>query len=510
IDCPDSVQTVNDAGNCSAIVLNLSPVVDPVDSLASLEFFATGATSQTGNDASGLHFEVGTTTVTYVAVSHAGDTATCVFMVEVSDTESPVFTNCNGNDTVSTTNTLCGLLFSGNVLPVADDNCPGLVLTYLPAAGTTLTLGTTPISALATDSAGNQAICTYNITVLDDDAPVISGCPGNISVAAALGQCGANVNWIAPTATDNCQLLAFTPSQAPGSFFPAGNIPTPVEYVAVDNAGNVAKCMFTVTVSDQQPPVFVVCPTVPTVNASPGNCSAIVTWALPAVSDNCGVISLNGNQIPGSFDVGSTTATYTALDAAGNSATCNFTITVMDNQFPVFSGVPQDMTVLAEPGLCGATVNWNPPTANDNCGIVSVQGSETPGSFFDAGSEVEVEYTAVDENGNVTVVSFTIEVLDVIPPVFNCPEDVTISTDGSILNDPSGVIISLQPIDCENIQLSYQQPSVTDDCGISSVVQTEGLASGSIFTTGTVDITFLATDNNGNPNTCHFDIVVED
>ena len=53
--------------------------------------------------------------------------------------------------------------------------------------------------------------------------------------------------------------------------------------------------------------------------ADSGDCEAVVTWTAPTADDNCSA-TLSSTHNPGdSFNVGTTTVTYTATDAAGNS-----------------------------------------------------------------------------------------------------------------------------------------------------------------------------------------------
>src|SRR5207237_2840021 len=125
---------------------------------------------------------------------------------------------------------------------------------------------------------------------------------------------------------------------------------TTVSYTATDSAGNTATCSFNVTVLDNQAPVISGCPGNQTVMAAPGQCAATATWTSPVVSDNCGA-TLGSTHVPGAtFALGTTTVTYTAVDASSNSATCSFTVTVRDDQPPVLSGCPADITVSADPG----------------------------------------------------------------------------------------------------------------------------------------------------------------
>gem|GEM_PF-3392249 len=102
-------------------------------------------------------------------------------------------------------------------------------------------VGTTNVTWTGYDFSGNTNTCSMTVTVTDDEAPVIAGCPGDIT------SCGAVVNWTEPTASDNCGLLSFTSDYQPGSTFPPGT--TKVTYTAKDIHGNTSTCSFNVTVN---------------------------------------------------------------------------------------------------------------------------------------------------------------------------------------------------------------------------------------------------------------------
>src|SRR5213083_2793036 len=205
--------------------------------------------------------------------------------------------------------------------------------------------------------------------MLAGQPPIISGCPANIGpLAMDAGACGAVASWTAPTQTDNCPgaTIAQTVGPASGSLFPAG--PTTITYTATDAAGNTATCTFTVTVNaDAQPPIISGCPA----NIGPlamdaGACGAVANWTAPTQTDNCpgATIAQTGGPASGSlFPAGPTTITYTATDAAGNTATCTFTVTVnADAQPPIISGCPANIGPLAmDAGACGAVATWAAP-----------------------------------------------------------------------------------------------------------------------------------------------------
>src|SRR5260370_37607145 len=86
--------------------------------------------------------------------------------------------------------------------PTAKDNCdaaPTVTQTKGLPSGSLLPARTTTIEETAEDGPGNSSKCSFTVTVnLDAEAPVISGCPGNIGpVPMDTGKCGATVGWTA-------------------------------------------------------------------------------------------------------------------------------------------------------------------------------------------------------------------------------------------------------------------------------------------------------------------------
>ena len=120
------------------------------------------------------------------------------------------------------------------------------------------------------------------------------------------------------------------------------------------------------------------------------------------------------------FPVGETTNTFTATDAAGNTAQCTFKVTVTDNQAPVLV-VPTAQTFNTT-----ASIYTIPDViASDNCGIASVTysitgatarygtGTNASGSF-NAGTSI-INFTVTDVHGNVQTGSTTVNVNVVAP-----------------------------------------------------------------------------------------------
>lgn len=111
--------------------------------------------------------------------------------------------------------------------------------------------------------------------------------------------------------------------------------------------------------------------------------------------------------------------------------------------------------------------------------------TDNSGDFFPVGTTT-VTYTVTDGSGNIATCSFDITVTDTELPVLSCPTD----------------IATCDPV------VTFSAPTATDNCGVASVSQTAGLASGSTFPVGTTTITYEAVDINGNVNTCSFDVII--
>ncbi|HLP11508.1 MAG TPA: HYR domain-containing protein [Flavobacteriales bacterium] len=490
--CPASITVFNASGTCAQTVSWTTPTVSDV---------CPGSTIvQTSGPAPGSAFPIGVTSIAYTANNVSGLSSTCSFTVTVTDNELPVINNCPSTITVNTSAGLCSAVVTW-VAPTASDNCPGATITQtsgLPS-GSVFPKGTTNIVYTATDAAGNTTTCSFTVSVIDNQNPVIASCPAAIVTNTAAGLCSRVVTWTAPTVTDNCPgaTITQTAGSPSGSAFPKG-IST-ITYTATDAAGNTATCTFTITVNDNQNPVISGCPASITTNTSPGNCSANITWTAPTVSDNCPGATINqtaGLPSGSAFPKGISTITYTATDAAGNSSTCTFTVTVNDNELPVISSCPSPIAVNTTAGLCSAVVTWTLPTVSDNCaGATIIQTAGLPsGSAFPKGISTIV-YTATDAVGNTTTCTFTVTVSDAqLPAIVGCPSSITVNA---------------SPGSCTAV-VSWGPPSTTDNCPGATIVQTAGLPPGSAFPKGISTVTYTATDAVGNTNTCSFTITVVD
>lgn len=276
------------------------------------------------------------------------------------------------------------------------------------APGSTFPVGVTTNTYVATDVAGNTDTCSFNITVTDNEAPTWA-CISDTTVDQQIdGVCFAIVDWVPPVPSDNCAVDSVYSTHAPGDFFPVGV--TPVTYTAVDEAGNSSTCTFNVIVLDVEDPVITGCPADITASSDANSCGNTVSWTQPTASDNCTGVTLTATHIPGDyFPIGVTTVMYVATDSAGNTDTCTFDITVVDDVAPTIV-CPDDIVVCSD-DTSGAVVTYLAPTTADNCMVDTVQltaGLES-GMVFPIGTTT-VTYEVTDTAGNATTCSFDVTV----------------------------------------------------------------------------------------------------
>ena len=488
--CPGNITGSALASTCAATATWTAPTAS--------DDCAVSMTTSTHNP--GDSFSVGVTTVTYTATDSAGNQGFCSFTVTITDDEDPVISGCPANINLTVAAGTCAQVATWTA-PTATDNCPGssIVQTAGLTSGSSFPVGTSTVTYTATDAAGRTATCSFDVIVVDDEDPVISGCPANINLTVAAGTCAQVATWTAPTATDNCpgSSIVQTAGSTSGSSFPVGT--STVTYTATDAAGRTATCSFDVIVVDDEDPVISGCPANINLTVVAGTCAQVATWTAPTVADNCpgsSIVQTAGLTSGSSFPVGMSTVTYTATDAAGRTATCSFDVIVVDDEDPVISGCPANINLTVVAGTCAQVATWTAPTVADNCpgsSIVQTAGL-TSGSSFPVGMST-VTYTATDAGGRTATCSFDVIVVDDEDPV--------------ISGYPANINLTVAAGTCAQVG-TWTTPTVADNCPGSSIVQTAGLTSGSSFPVGTSTVTYTATDAAGRTATCSFDVIVVD
>ena len=489
VTCPPASVIAECSGSTTPVTLTVH-VADPNGDTITVEWSVDGTVEAHHDVPAGFDdsftysYASGSHTVHVTVTDSKGESAPpCpTTTVTIVDTTAPSIV-CPAPVTQSTDPGQCSAVVNYPA-PTATDTCSGVTVSCTPPPGSTFPKGTTPVVCTATDASGNTATCTFTVTVVDTEKPVIT-CPQNIVVPADPLQCSAIVVYPAPMVSDNCPGVTFSCNPPPGSSFPKGT--TTVTCTATDASGNTASCSFTVTVVDTQPPT-ITCPANMTTSTDPGQCSAVVNYPAPIASDNCPGVTISCSPPPGStFPKGTTTVNCTATDASGNTASCSFTVTVVDNEPPAIT-CPANITRSTDPGQCSAVVNYPAPQVSDNCPGVTFSCNPPSGSSFPKGT-TPVVCTATDSSGNTASCTFTVTVNDTEPPTIVCPPDITVGQTTLV-----GAIVN------------YPAPGAFDNC--PGVVMTCTPPPGSLFLLGTTTVYCTATDASGNTATCSFTITV--
>lgn len=346
-------------------------------------------------------------------------------------------------------------------------------------------VGTFNVTVYA-QAGGNYAqsnIATAAVTVHDTTPPVIAA-QDNLTIEAT-SAAGASVTFT-PSANDLIDgPVAVSASPLSGSTFALGT--NTVTLTATDAAGNTATNTFTVTVHDTTAPVTTL-PTDQTLEAT-GPAGAVATFSVSASDLVDGEVAVSYSSASGStFALGANTVTIIATDAAGNIATNNFTVTVVDTTAPVIT-VPATITAEAT-STAGATVALIGSATDLVNGNVSVSFSPASDTVFPLG-ETTVTATTTDAAGNTATATLLVKVVDTIAPVLSLPADITVEAFG-----PTGTAV---------IFVAHATDTVNGDLTVSYSTEP-----GSIFALGETVVTVTAIDATGNVITGNFKITVVD
>jgi len=425
----------------------------------------------------------GTITRTWRATDECGNSSTCVQTITVIDNTSPVIT-CPANITVVNTTGQCGA--NVNFAATATDNCSTPVITYSKNPGTFFIVGTTLVTATATDACNNQTQCSFNVTVTDNEAPSIT-CPAPVTVQCASAVPNPDINSV--SVSDNCSTgITVTwegDEVTPGNC--ANKFTITRTYKAIDASNNVATCTQTITVNDETAPTFTA--PVETMVYTDADCnydaSVGVTGDVTDENDNCSEnlqatftdVVTNG-ECEGQHLI---TRTWHLVDACGNAAADQVQlIHVWDRIAPTFTR-PADITINTDANCnynASVTATGDVEDEQDNCStnlsaeyIDEIINGTCPGSLV-----IKRTWHLTDHCGNPAVATQvqTITVLDNTAPTFTAPANITIYTDAECGYDASLAVTGDVTDEADNcstgLQATYTDVTTDDPCQGSHVV----------------------------------------
>jgi hypothetical protein len=252
ITCPANITQGTDANQCQAVVNYPAPTVTdnctaPSSSTTAKKKQQTAAGSGFTvicTPPSGSAFAKGVTTVNCTVADASQNQSSCSFTVTVNDTQAPSIA-CPANKTQNNDPNQCGAVVS-YANATATDNCPGVQTPICtPASGAFFPIGTTTVTCQVSDAAGNKKSCSFTVTVVDTQAPVIVCAANQTALTDSVNDACKVVNFTV-TATDNCANVMVVCNPPSGSCFPVGV--TTISCTATDASGNTSSCSFTETV----------------------------------------------------------------------------------------------------------------------------------------------------------------------------------------------------------------------------------------------------------------------
>lgn len=359
--------------------------------------------------------------------------------VSFADTIPPVISGCPDNVVLETIPAVCAAVHEWADLEATDNCTPDVEIVCSHISGSVFELGVTEVLCIATDDAGLTDTCSFTVTVIDVEAPILL-CPDqDIIVVSDPDTCGTVVDWDLPIFIDNCDTLLVLEGPLPGQFLEVGSYV--ITYSVEDASGNASSCSFEVFVIDTTPPVFVDCPEDVTVEATTASCTVVLIPPIPEVTDNCGIIADLSVRVNGVFYLageeielieGENEITWYAFDNLANLDSCVYTITVKGGGDYVLVCPEEIEVVIPSGGGCEAEVQWEEPVIEGGCGDpdeLVLAGSHNSGDMFPLGT-TEVFYFLIDSLTGDTLAScsFLVNVsLEVTGEfILTCPEDIQI------------------------------------------------------------------------------------
>lgn len=467
IACPANLTVSTDPTSCTGTVaLPVATATENCSGPATIQIQTPFGTALP-NGGTWLQVPMGEHVLVYRAVDACNNIGTCSVTLTVTDLVPPN-TICAGsiNATLNAVGTAIIPATSLN-LGSFDNCCPQNTLTFevrkatVPGAvfGPSVAFDCSetgmiiPVCLRSTDCYGNYNECTTAVQILDNSKPVIA-CPPALTVECA-NFAGGNLSvYGMPTASDNCGQVTVEELTPEINISSCGTGTVLRHFKATDQGGKTATCNQLITV----------------VNSNPWNGSTQITWPQHYSTGICAVnpATVVPDSLPAPYDrpvltnntfcadVGvlyedqvfytAPPTCYTIYRTWKVRDWCQYdinnptgpgqwshiqTITVADNQAPVFVNAPANLTVSTGDN-CKAQVTLPTPLATDCSPYIqyTISGAfgNSVGPFANIPEGIyPVTFQASDGCGNVRNHHFTVTVTDLKAPTVICHNGLAIN-----------------------------------------------------------------------------------
>lgn len=362
--------------------------------------------TQTGNETDCSYYNY-TITKIFTAEDDCGNTSIDTITIQVADLGPPIV---NGLDSI---NISCEEFANGDTLLLtAIDDCSMVNISYtdVTSEGSCITLIDREYKI--NDVCGNEVLFNQHIIVQDITPPSYVSLPNDGTITCdEIDQETAFQQWLSTNLElniiDGCSEATIF-AATPGSYdledvstFPGQSVgtfdnsicPSPisgylrselVDFVIYDDCGNTAVHQAVFGIVDNTPPQITSCASDIQVVLEPGKCHADITIDPLNINDDCtgeyvGSLTLSDgtmwtidpytSNVISDIPEGMYSAIIQITDCAGNQATCEFTIIILDQENPIFDSCPSDFELDISDSEC--TYSYMIPlddiVVRDNC-----------------------------------------------------------------------------------------------------------------------------------------------
>lgn len=375
--------------------------------------------SLTYTDINGTANCAGSIIRTYTATDDCGNTSTFVQSIIFVDDVAPSVEAYQEELIIE-----CGLEIPA-FEPVFSDNCDAeLTINAISSIAIDGCEEIISRSVTATDNCGNSTTASQIVRIVDTTSP--EWVSESIEVEI---ECGTAINFVAPTAEDNCSQAGISSEMVTIAGDCEGEYTEVITFIATDACGNTSEPLtYTIHYVDNSAPEFTFVPSNESLN-----CGADLPSVLATAEDFCSSaeVTFTDMIIEGNCPSNYTIArSFVAVDDCGNASDAvTVYYTFSDSDAPTFTTSLEDVTFECAQEIVPVAVE-----ATDNCSSIEITSSIATISSDDCGNGTyEVVYVAVDACGNAATTSYTVTFNDTTAPTLEgVPADVVIACDAEI------------------------------------------------------------------------------
>lgn len=483
---PIEVQLIPRTYNCNGLVPDLSPLVVGTDNCTDADELIITQLPLPGSELTESQL------VSVFVSDQGGNTSTIEVALDLAENLAPNIV-CPEDRTAQMNFPTC--LFElpdyrSEVLVV--DECD-FSISQSPAPGTLLPIGDHTLSFVVSDAGGLSTSCSFMLSVLDLEAPIVSILP---EPSVEIGEMCFYVfnDESILFQYDDCDPNPLVRSFSP----PLGTELSPgtheIEITIADSNGNTEVVSNFIHVEDNTAPSLL-CPNEPIDIELSASCELMFPDWIPllALEDNC-TVSVSSEDITYVSD------TFLLINIeitdGSNNSSCSFNANLLDLTPPEIIACVENQS-LDLGTLCTSELPdyRSLLLVSDACTSFEnllIEQLPTPGSAINENQTVSIVVT--DEAGNSTSCEFDLFVEDTLAPVLSCP----VSLPDLNLDES-----------CQYVMEDFTSAAmVIDNCSLLSV--TQSIAPGTILSEGVYQITFTAEDAQGNQSSCSSSFNVTD